>query len=288
MLKKAAILDTDFTIKTASTKNSKGNSLADVVLMLPYAFYCHEQNKIELTGHSEVASAWLENKIAFKIITCVDDLQILQIIKNSYNSSQKAAIKIYVGWLKQACDVFSKLFYETYYDELEELKSKTDEITDEEFMLAVQAGDFKVGHDNNLGEIKDTVLAITLTQCLQIECINFCSDDKRARRSLLSFSVNESFPMKSISYLGFYWVAKQKNLLTKENEEDFLCGWKKICKSSETNVTIKEHISRKQPDYPRRNIDDMFAAIWNDEVVMMNDGYLVYKTELIDKKTDIS
>lgn len=59
-----------------------------------------------------------------------------------------------------------------------------------------------------------------------------------------------------------------------------MSGWKKICKPFETNVTIKEHINRKQPDYPKRNIDDLFAAIWNDEVVMMNDGYLIYKTEL--------
>lgn len=121
---------------------------------------------------------------------------------------------------------------------------------------------------------------MTLTQCLQMECINFCSDDKKARRSLLSFSVNESFPIKSISYLGFYWVAKQKNLLTKESEEDFICGWKKVCKPSETTVTIKEHLSRKQPDYTKCNIDVLFAAIWNDEVVMMNDGYLGYKNDI--------
>ena len=113
-----------------------------------------------------------------------------------------------------------------------------------------------------------------------MKCINFCSDDKRARRSLLSFSVNESFPINSISYMGFYWVAKQKKLLNKEEATDYLSGWKKNCKPFETNVTIKEHINRKQPDYPKRDIDNLFDAIWNDEVVMMNDGYLIYKTEL--------
>ena len=113
-----------------------------------------------------------------------------------------------------------------------------------------------------------------------MKCINFCSDDKRARKSLLSFSVNESFPINSISYMGFYWVAKQKKLLNKEEATDYLSGWEKNCKPFETNVTIKEHINRKQPDYPKRDIDDLFDAIWNDEVVMMNDGYLIYKTEL--------
>ena len=283
MAKKAAILDTDFTIKTASTKNSKGESLADIVLKLPYIFYCHEQNKKELTDHDKVATNWLENNIAAKIISCISDLQIVQIIKDSYKVSQNAAVKFYSDWLNQACDIFTAAFYETYYVELESLKNKSEIITDEEFMLAVQAGDSRIGHGNNLGEIKDTVLAMTLTQCLQMECINFCSDDKNARRSLLSFSVNESFPIKSISYIGFYWVAKQKKLLTKESEEDFLCGWKRICESSETTVTIKEHLSRKQLDYTKCNIDVLFAAIWNDEVVMMDDGYLVYKTELSEQ-----
>lgn len=42
MLKKAAILDSDFIIKTSLTRNSKNESLSDVVLKLPYSFYCHE------------------------------------------------------------------------------------------------------------------------------------------------------------------------------------------------------------------------------------------------------
>ena len=208
MLKKAAILDSDFTIKTSLTRNSKNESLSDIVLKLPYSFYCHEQNRVEITDHEQIASIWLANNIAAKVIICISDLQILQIIKDSYQISQNAAVKFYADWLKQACDVFSKSFYERNYTDLESLRNKSEIISDEEFILAIQVGDTRIGHDNNLGEIKDTVLAITLTQCLQMKCINFCSDDKRARRSLLSFSVNESFPINSISYMGFYWVAK--------------------------------------------------------------------------------
>lgn len=280
MLKKAAILDSDFIIKTSLTRNSKNEGLSDVVLKLPYSFYCHEQNRAEVTDYEQFASTWLNKNITAKVIICLSDLQILQIIKDSYQISQNVAVKFYANWLKQACDVFSKSFYERNYTELEVLRTKSEIISDEEFILAVQSGDARIGHNNNLGEIKDTVLAIALTQCLQMKCINFCSDDKRARRSLLSFSVNESFPINSISYMGFYWVAKQKKLLNKEEATDYLSGWKKNCKPFETNVTIKEHINRKQPDYPKRDIDDLFDAIWNDEVVMMNDGYLIYKTEL--------
>lgn len=280
MLKKAAILDSDFIIKTSLTRNSKNESLSDVVLKLPYSFYCHEQNRAEVTDHEQFASTWLDKNITAKVITCLSDLQILQIIKDSYQISQNVAVKFYADWLKQACDVFTTPFYEKKYTDLEALRTKSEIISDEEFILAVQSGDTRIGHDNNLGEIKDTVLAIALTQCLQMKCINFCSDDKRARRSLLSFSVNESFPINSISYMGFYWVAKQKKLLNKEEATDYLSGWKKNCKPFETNVTIKEHINRKQPDYPKRDIDDLFDAIWNDEIVMMNDGYLIYKTEL--------
>lgn len=280
MLKKAAILDSDFIIKTPLTRNSMNEGLSDVVLKLPYSFYCHEQNRAEVTDHEQFASTWLDKNIAAKIITYISDLQILQIIKDSYQISQNVAVKFYADWLKQACDVFSKSFYEKNYTDLEALRTKSEIISDEEFILAVQSGDTRIGHDNNLGEIKDTVLAIASTQCLQMKCINFCSDDKRARRSLLSFSVNESFPINSISHMGFYWVAKQKKLLNKEEATDYLSGWKKNWKHFETNVTIKEHINRKQPDYPKRDIDDLFDAIWNDEVVMMNDRYLIYKTEL--------
>ena len=45
MLKKAAILDSDFIIKTSLTRNSKNEGLSDVVLKLPYSFTV--TNKIE-------------------------------------------------------------------------------------------------------------------------------------------------------------------------------------------------------------------------------------------------
>lgn len=176
MLKKAAILDSDFIIKTSLTRNSKNESLSVVVLKLPYSFYCHEQNRAEVTDHEQFASTWLDKNIAAKIITCISDLQILQIIKDSYQISQNVAVKFYADWLKQACDVFTTSFYEKNYTDLEALRTKSEIISDEEFILAVQSGDTRIGHDNNLGEIKDTVLAIALTQCLQMKCINFCSD----------------------------------------------------------------------------------------------------------------
>lgn len=282
MSKKAAILDSDFTIKMASTRNSQDKSLADVVFELPYTFYCHEQNKIEITDHAQIASAWLERNIAAKKITCITDLQILTIIKNSYNLSQNNAIKFYADWLKKSCDVFSKSFYETHYSELASLACKEEVVSDKAFCDAVLAGDLCVGKSNNLGEIKDTLLAITINQCLQMDCINFCSDDNRARRSLLSFSQNDSFPIKSISYVGFYWVAKQKDLLSKNEEAEYLDSWKKYCSTHKigTNVTIKKNIHHLLPDYPKIDIDELFKSIWADDVIMMNDGYLVYKEEL--------
>lgn len=99
MLKKAAILDSDFIIKTSLTRNSKNESLSDVVLKLPYSFYCHEQNRAEVTDHEQIASIWLANNIAAKVITCLSDLQIFQIIKDSYKVTQNAAVKFYADWL---------------------------------------------------------------------------------------------------------------------------------------------------------------------------------------------
>ena len=71
MSNKAAILDSDFIIKTSLTKNLQNSCFADVVLKLPYKFYCHEQNKIEVTDYTKLASKWLENNIKSKRILCI-------------------------------------------------------------------------------------------------------------------------------------------------------------------------------------------------------------------------
>ena len=88
MLKKAALLDSDFIIKTSLTRNSKNESLSDIVLKLPYSFYCHEQNRAEVTDHEQFASTWLDKNIAAEIITCLSDLQILKIHRKPALTSQ--------------------------------------------------------------------------------------------------------------------------------------------------------------------------------------------------------
>lgn len=80
MSNKAAILDSDFIIKTSLTKNLQNSCFADIVLKLPYKFYCHEQNKIEVTDYTKLASKWLENNIKSKRILCISDLDILYFI----------------------------------------------------------------------------------------------------------------------------------------------------------------------------------------------------------------
>ena len=54
-------------------------------------------------------------------------MQILQIIKDSYKISQNVAVKFYADWLKQACDVFSKSFYEINYMDREKLEKVFEE-----------------------------------------------------------------------------------------------------------------------------------------------------------------
>lgn len=77
MSNKAAILDSDFIIKTSLTKNLQNSCFADVVLKLPYKFYCHEQNKIEVTDYTKLASKWLENNIKSKKNLCISDRIVL-------------------------------------------------------------------------------------------------------------------------------------------------------------------------------------------------------------------
>lgn len=283
MTNRVAVLDTDFIIKTFCTKNAKDVSLIETVLKLPYEFYCHEQNRKELGNNANGVLNCMENKIDAHIVKCLDDVDLLDLIHSTYGfSSLNSSVKIFADFLKESCDIFSSVFYTTYYDDLETLKNTIGKITKNDFENVLRFGDEKVGRGNNLGEIKCVLLSLILHNCKRIGVFNFCSDDIKTRRNLLTFTTESKFPLSSISFMGFFWVAKQKNLLIKAEELEYLSSWKNFCAQYRigTNIKIKKNISRKQPDYSEIDIDVLFNAIWADEVVMTNDGFLVYKSEL--------
>lgn len=272
----AAIFDSDFIIKTYNSINTQNVHLCDVVCKLPYSFYCHEQITLELPRHSSDSAEWLHNKIELGKVKCYTDEELILEIQQSFGITFENALSYYCDYLKQSCDFFSSSFYEHYYAELDRLKN-VQNLTLLQFKEAVRSGDCLVGNKNNLGEIKDTLVSLVLNNCFSFKSFNFCSDDKKARKSILGFISNSGFPLKCISYMGFFWIAKKKNLLTKDEEKDFLLGWKDFSASMSfgTNITLKKVVD-KQVQYYTRDIDIVFEDIWNDTLVLGNDGFLFY------------
>lgn len=266
MQKHIAVLDTDFMIKTFNTQNTANNRLIDIVLQLPYQFYCHTQNQLELSTSSGV-SQWLVKQITQNNIKCLSDLDLINSIQTSYACSAHNAIHLYLMFLEQACSIFSQELYSTHYKDLENLQLSS--ITTQEFANALQQHDSSIGPKHNLGEIKDALLSLVLANSSSSTIILFCSDDKQARKALISFT--DLF--ECISYMGFYWIAKSKQLLTQKQEQEFFTGWKTYCPSHAHNITIKQNLSSPKPDYKKINIDTLFDAIWSDTAVLHRDGF---------------
>lgn len=97
---------TDFIITILITQNTANNRLIDIVLRLPYQFYCHTQNQLELSPSSGV-SQWLANQITQNNIKCLSDLDLINSIQTSYACSAHNAIHLYLMFLEQACSIFS-------------------------------------------------------------------------------------------------------------------------------------------------------------------------------------
>ena len=273
----AAVFASDFIIKTYNSVNTQKEHLCDKVFLLKYSFYCHEQITLELPRHSSDSADWLHEKIRTGNVNCYSDEDLLLEIQKAFSITLENALNLYCDYLKQSCDIFSRSFYDNYYSDLDKLK-KSARLTLQKFKITVKNCDCKIGNKNNLGEIKDTLLSIVLNKCLAINTFQFCSDDKKARKSILAFIENSVFHLRCISYMGFFWIAKKKCLLTKTEEKDFLNGWKNFATSKKvgTNITLKK-IVNNQPQYFTESIDSIFDAIWNDSIELGNDGFLLYK-----------
>lgn len=267
MNKKYAILDTDFISKLHKTKNKSGVPFIEHLLKLPYSFCCHEQIWKEISCHGNETFDWLKQKITEERIICYSDREILTLIQDSFHIPVLQAINLFLSYLQKSCEIYSKYFYQSFYSTLE----STTFSTIEEFCTRLDSCDIAVGHKNNLGEIKDTLLLLALSNCTGAQVFQFCSDDKRARRSIMGYGVNESVNISCISAFGFFFVTKVKNLLTKDESLEYLSSWLML---NPGNITIKTNIDRKQPDFSKRNVKEVFDCIWNNTMFMEGDGYL--------------
>jgi hypothetical protein len=264
-----AILDTDFTSKLHTTTNTEGMPLIEYLLKLPYTFCCHEQIKKELSVHNNAAEKWLRSKIAARIITCYTDKDIILFIQSSFRSSFASAKMFYLSYLRESCEIYSRNFYQTYFGSLE----TPDDIPIDSFCQKIDCCDKQIGRQNDLGEIKDTLLLLALRNCTGNKIFNLCSDDKTARRSIIRYHEDDEIRISCISAFGFFFVAKVKRLFEKAEAEQFLQSWLKL-HNGRCTISIETHTSRPQPDFPKMDAGEVFQHIWDGSMVMRCDGFM--------------
>lgn len=270
-----AILDTDFTSKLHTTTNTEGMPLIEYLLKLPYTFCCHEQIQKELSVHNNAAGEWLRSKIAARIITCYTDKDIILFIQSSFQIPFTSASMLYLSYLLESCEVYSRNFYQTYFENLE----TPDDIPIDSFCQKISDCDKQIGRQNNLGEIKDTLLMLALRNCTSNKIFNLCSDDKIARRSIIRYHADNEIRVSCISAFGFFFVAKVKELFGKAEAEQFLQSWLELHRGK-CNISIETHTTRPQPDFPKMDAGEVFQHIWDGSMIMGWDGFITGKKEI--------
>lgn len=265
-----AILDTDFTSKLHMTKNASGVPLIDHLLKLPYKFSCHEQIVKELAVHNNSALTWLRQKIDSEKVTCYTDKAIFHCIQSSFKLSSLASKNMFLDYLRQSCDVYSKSFYTTYYSALEKVEVTKSEET---LFQMIAECDEAIGRHNNLGEIKNSFLLLVLSQITGDKVFQFCSDDKVARRHIIRYNLDDELKINCISAFGFFYIGKVKGLFMEPEAREYLQSWMSF-NPGNCNITIETNIDRIQPDFPKESASDIFEKIWNDTMHLGADGFL--------------
>lgn len=220
-IEKYALLDTDFISKTHFIKGSTEKSLSDLVVEMPgYCFFCHSQIIQELSRHNQQAIGWLQYKIAEQKIQCYTDEEILNELVKFRGDF---ACSTYTLMLKEACDAFSRSYFEEHYQTIENfdfLKS-----TKEDFLKELQRADDEVGKHNSLGEIKSYVLLQLLSLLKGEQVYVFCSDDKAARNGAISFS-----NVRCINALSSFLRLKKETSWTLAAAEPYISSYVQFCK----------------------------------------------------------
>jgi hypothetical protein len=264
-----AILDTDFISKLHTTTNTGGMPLIEYLLKLPYTCCCHEQIQKELSVHNNAAGEWLRDKIAARIITCCSDKDIILLIQSSFRISFASARMLYLSYLRESCEVYSRNFYQTCFGSLE----TPEDIPIDNFCQKINDCDKQIGRQNDLGEIKDTLLMLALRSCTGEKIFELCSDDKTARRSIIRYHGDDGIRISCISAFGFFFVAKVKKLFEKAEAEQFLQSWLEL-HNGQCTISIETHTARLQPDFPKMDAVEVFEHIWDGSMVMRCDGFM--------------
>lgn len=266
---KYALLDTDFISKTHFIHGEENKSLSDLVVAMPeYCFFCHSQIIKELSRHNQQAIGWLQCRIEEQKIQCYTDEKIIDELMKIRGDF---AFITYAQMLKEACDAFSKSYFETHYQSIgnfDFLKS-----TKQDFLDTLQAADEEVGKHNSLGEIKSYVLLQLLSLMQGEQIYVFCSDDKAARNGAISFD-----NVRCISALSAFLRLKKEILWTYEEAKPYIDSYIRFCEEHNQQI-FKVMEASDVPRMQKVPCEQALEEIFADRFIELKNGLLKYKSE---------
>lgn len=273
---KYAILDTDFILKLYAAKNNKGEPLVEKIFLLQnYCFFCHEQIAIEVNRHkNSTENIWLQQHISSGQITCLSDIDLIKKIQEAGITSLALAFNRYLDLLKQACSFMSSTYYGKYYSTLDSL----DELSIDRIESEIRKCDAAIGIQNNLGEIKDALLANCFIYIGEIQVYQFCSDDRKARSQIVSLMPDK---VRCISVIGFFYILTNFLDVTAEESNQFIESFILYNKNASANnlrvKQINKNLTNERTVFNKVPLEQIFDDIKNKALIMTNDGFLMYK-----------
>ena len=266
-MEKYALLDTDFISKTHFIQGNTEKSLSDLVVEMPgYCFFCHSQIINELSRHNQQAIGWLQHKIGEQKIQCYTDKEILNELVKIRGDF---ACSTYTLMLKDACDAFSKSYFQEHYQTLENFDVVTS--TKQDYLETLQKADDEIGKHNSLGEIKSYVLLQLLSLLKGEQVYVFCSDDKAARNGAISFN-----NVRCISALSAFLRLKKEISWTFDAAEPYINSYVQFCEEHNQQtfrVMEASAVARMQRVPCKQPLEEIFQ----DRFVELQNGFLRYR-----------
>lgn len=264
---KYALLDTDFISKMHMIRKDGQNKLIDKIMAMPnYIFYCHKQIGVELVRHNIAgAPEWFNARIIDKSINLYDDEMIMDELSEIYG---ELAVASYVGMLQTACDAYSEGYFEERFVRLSLLDYLS--VSREEFLKQLELDCNAIGEGQNLGELKSYVLLQVLNMKFGEHIYVFCSDDKNARRGVVSIG-----GARCISVLSAFIRLQKEINFTREDAEPYIQSYINGC-LGKNQITFKVQDTSKEKRMCKVPCEQVFDEMFTGKIEELKTGNLKY------------
>lgn len=200
-----------------------------------YNFFCHEQIKAELKDVSAPLS-WLEAMIEEGRIRLYNDKNILEELSGTYGPS---AVAMYATLLKNACDAYKAGYFEDNFILVADLDYTA--VGPEEFLDNLERDCESIGQKHDLGELKSYVLLQFLYLVLGQQIYIFCSDDKVARKGIVSIG-----NARGISVLSSFIRLKDESGFTEDEAAPYIESYMNCCLAEEQKTFRVQDTSKEK------------------------------------------